>query len=180
MDILLLVGFIIIAGIILSGFLPTTSKKPNRQDFNYRKNSHLFTKAERSFLGVLEQAVDDGYVVYGKVRVGDILKPEKGLNRSEHQTARNKIDRKHFDFIVCKEDDRSIVCAIELNDKSHRALAQQQRDTLIRKACQSAGLPLLEAPAQEAYSMNEVKEYVMTAIHQSDTPRNAPVENTQN
>lgn len=165
MEILYFITFVIIAAILLQGFSPTNVKTSNRQFFNYRKNTCLFTKAERSFLGVLEQAVGDEYIVYGKVRIGDILKPERGLSQSERQTARNKIDRKHFDFILCREDDRSIVCAIELNDISHQGLMQQKRDIFVRKACESAGLPLIEAPAQKTYSLQRVREHVTNAIN---------------
>ena len=68
----------------------------------YQLIGPLFTPAERSFLGALHLACDDKTVVFGKVRIADILKPNKRLNRSQWQTAFNKISSKHFDFVVCK------------------------------------------------------------------------------
>ena len=63
-------------------------------EFPYQQAGPLFTPAERSFLGVLDQVVAGRARVFGKVRVGDVLSPRKGLQRGASSTARNKIDRK--------------------------------------------------------------------------------------
>ncbi|WP_018231811.1 DUF2726 domain-containing protein [Thioalkalivibrio thiocyanodenitrificans] len=42
--------------------------------YPYVKIEGLFSPAERSFLGVLDQAVGDEYRVFGKVRVADAAK----------------------------------------------------------------------------------------------------------
>lgn len=90
-------------------------------DFKYRKLDVLFTAAERSFLGVLKLAVTNEVEVFGKVRVADVITPRKGQSRSDWQKAFNKISSKHFDFLICNSDDLSLVCVIELNDKSHNS-----------------------------------------------------------
>lgn len=77
-------------------------KSPKGKGYNYRQRGALFTKAERSFLGVLEQSISDQYRVLGKVRVADILTPEKGMGRKHWQIAFNKISSKHFDYVLCK------------------------------------------------------------------------------
>lgn len=61
----------------------------------------LLTPAERSFYGVLISAVGDSALVFSKVRVADVLKPQKGLDRSNWQRAFNRISSKHFDFVLC-------------------------------------------------------------------------------
>lgn len=76
--------------------------KPSRDDsYNYRKQKVLFTAAERSFLGILDQAVGDQYRILGKVRIADVLTPEKGMTRKHWQIAFNKISSKHFDYVLC-------------------------------------------------------------------------------
>lgn len=57
-----------------------------------QKSTSLFTPAERSFLGVLNQAIEDNAFVFGKARVADVLKPSKGTSRKIWQTAFNKIN----------------------------------------------------------------------------------------
>ena len=51
-----------------------------RVDYPYQKESTLFTAAERSFLGVLEQALQGQSRVFGKVRLIDVIKVKPGLN----------------------------------------------------------------------------------------------------
>ena len=117
---------------------------------SYIRTPALFTPAERSFLGVLDLAAGNDFRVFGKVRVGDVLVPRTGQDRSAHQTALNRINRKHFDFILCRPDDLTVLCAIELNDASHQRKDRQERDEFLNKACRSAGLPLIPFDARHA------------------------------
>jgi len=69
--------------------------------YRYRKQDALFSSAERSFLGILDQAVGDQYRILGKVRIADVITPEKGMNRRHWQIAFNRISAKHFDYLLC-------------------------------------------------------------------------------
>lgn len=120
--------------------------------YPYLPVSALFSAAERSFLGVLDQAVGPGYRVFGKVRVADVAMARPGLGRSAGQGALNRIAYKHFDFVVCRSSDLSIVCAVELNDASHSSRRSRSRDDFLLKVCQAVGIPLLTVPARQAYS----------------------------
>lgn len=73
----------------------------------YQKCETLFTPAERSFLGVLQQAVGNNAAIFAKVRVADIVEPKTGLSRSARQKAFNKISAKRFDFLLCDKEDLS-------------------------------------------------------------------------
>ena len=116
-----------------------------------------YSAAERSFLGVLNQAVEDNAFVFGKVRVADVLKPSKDVARKKWQTAFNKINSKHFDFVLCDKGDLSVLCVIELNDKSHNSKKAKDRDRFLTSACESAKLPLIQMPAQAAYNIDEIR-----------------------
>ncbi len=117
----------------------------------------LLSPAERSFFGVLNQAVGESALIFAKVRVADILKPQKGMNRNDWQRAFNRISSKHFDFVLCNKDDLSILCVVELNDSSHNSKKRQVRDNFLREACKSASLSLVEIPAKRAYNIEEVR-----------------------
>jgi len=132
--------------------------------FPYQRAKSLFSAAERSFLGVLDQAVGADHRVFGKVRVADIASVKPGLGRAARQGALNRIAAKHFDFVVCRASDLAVVCAIELNDKSHASQRAQARDELLAKVCQTIGLPLLTVPAKPAYSVQDLREQFATAI----------------
>ena len=132
--------------------------------FPYQPAKTLFSASERSFLGVLDQAVGSEHRVFGKVRVADIASVKSGLGNSARQGALNRIAAKHFDFVICRAGDLSVVCAVELNDKSHSSQRAQARDDLLAKVCQAINLPLLTVPAKQAYSLQEVQAQFMAVI----------------
>lgn len=129
---------------------------PEAINFTYKKTK-LFTPAERSFLGVLYQTVNNHAKIFGKVRVADVLTPIKS-SRSTWQKAFNKISNKHFDFLLCNNDDFSVICAIELNDKSHQSDKKKQRDNFLKEICDNASLPLIQITTKQFYSINEIKD----------------------
>ena len=150
----------LILGIIifLIIFLKIINSPGSTSSLPYELQGPLFSPAERSFLGVLKSILKNDVEVLGKVRVADILKPTKGLSRSDWQKAFNKISSKHFDFVLCNKDDLSVICVIELNDKSHNAKKRQERDAFLEKACEAATLPLVQIPAKAGYSLDEIKK----------------------
>ena len=136
----------------------------------YTRNDPLFTAAEISFLGALEQAVGNEYRVFGKVRVVDVVSVGNTKDRSARQSAFNRISSKHFDFLVCTQDDISIKAAIELNDKSHESRKGRERDRLLTEVCESASLPLLFVRAQHSYSVAELREKVLGLLDGEAAP----------
>jgi len=105
--------------------------------------------------------------VFGKVRVADVLKPSKGGARKQWQIAFNKINNKHFDFVLCDKNDLSVLCAIELNDKSHNTKKRKDRDAFLTAACESAMLPLIQIPAQAAYNIDEIRQTLISHLSAS-------------
>jgi len=153
--------FLVIVVVILLG----ATKSPKEKGYAYRQRGPLFTKAERSFLGVLEKSIEGKYRVYGKVRVADILSPEKGLDRKSWQVAFNKISAKHFDYVLCENSTLDIVAVVELDDKSHGSKKSVARDALLQKACESAKLKLIRFPAKANYQVPVVRANIEKALN---------------
>ena len=150
--------FLVLAAIlILNTVLGNLNPKRN---YNYSTLPTLLSPAERSFFGVLSQITDDSVIVFSKVRIADILRPQKGLNRSNWQRAFNRISSKHFDFVLCRKHDISFICAIELNDSSHNSHKRKKRDSLLRSICDSASLPLIEIAAKRSYNLDEIRNQI--------------------
>lgn len=158
----LLLAVIVIAAIAV--FLTMAEGKGGPRGYPYERSKYLLSKAERSFYGVLVQAVGNSGVVFSKVRVADVIFPKKGLNRSEWQRAFNAISAKHFDFVVCEPTNCSIRLAVELDDSSHGSSKAQKRDNLLNGACESAGLPLLRIKAAKSYAVAEIQRQIAEAI----------------
>lgn len=151
--------FVIIVAAIVVGLLIVLMLRQAKygEKPGYVTRGYLFTPAERSFLGVLEQALDSRYRVFGKVRLGDIIKPAKGLAAGKHTGARNRINQKHVDFVVCTANELALVGVLELDDRSHGREERVGRDEFVDQALAVAGIPLLRFPAQKGYSVQEVR-----------------------
>jgi hypothetical protein len=149
---LILVMAIIVAAAILlkAQFKRVPAKYP------YQKADSIFSPAERSFLGVLERAVGDEYRVFGKIRLADVIRPQKGSSSSDRQKSFNKIVSKHVDFALCKKDDLSLVCAIELDDASHERNDRKDRDQFLEGALNAASIPFVRFTARASYSIQDV------------------------
>lgn len=133
--------------------------------FPYKKSGPLFSPAERSLLGVLDMAIGQDYRILGKVRVADVVEVSGTVGRSAWQTAFNRISSKHFDYVLCDKENLTVICAIELNDKSHNSRKRQRRDEFIEGVCRAANLPLITIPAKAAYSVLEIRDSIQTATN---------------
>lgn len=158
------VGLFVVVLVVLLALKQQNSSTKTDGSLSYQKLPVLFSPAERSFLGVLDLAVGSDFRVFGKVRVADVLAPQGGLSKTERQVALNKINRKHFDFVLCRADDLTVLCAIELNDASHHQKHRQERDGLLAEVCRSAGLPLIMFDARHAYAAADVSARIAEVI----------------
>ena len=146
--------------------------RPAVVELPYERNSVLLSAAERSFLGVLEQALGEGYRICPKVRVADAISIRRPLPRGEWQRAFNRISSKHFDFILCRSTDLEIACAVELDDSTHQRNDRQERDMFLGEVCSVSSLPLLRFPAKGAYTVSDIRER-LAAYTESQQRRSA-------
>ncbi len=161
-----LIGMVAVGFFVMPHFLRRPIDEPKK--YKYSKIQHIVSPAERSFLGMLNAVLDDGTVVLTKVRVADVISPERTSDRRAWTKAFNAIASKHFDFVLCRATDMSVLCAIELNDKSHNSKKRQERDEFLRDACAGAGLPLLEVTAKVGYTVQYVTDLVKPYVVLTD------------
>lgn len=121
----------------------------------YRLRDDFLSPAELNFYRVLQQTVQGQFIICPKVSLGDLFYAKSG-DRQDNQGWRNKIDRKHVDFLLC--DPRTIkpVLGLELDDASHQQAERQQRDTFVEAVFQAAKLPLIRQRVQTGYNTQEL------------------------
>ncbi len=161
MELMLLALVLVVIIVVFSAFFSTMGQA------KYLKRGALFSPAERSFLGVLEKALESEYRILGKVRIADVLTPERGLSQKKWQIAFNKISAKHFDFVLCHENTLEVIAVVELDDKSHNRQKARARDQIVQHACESSGLPLIRFAVKASYQIRDVRHLVKTAINPS-------------
>jgi ssDNA-binding Zn-finger/Zn-ribbon topoisomerase 1 len=148
----------VLVGMLLFVLLVALGKRQGGGDeFPYEANGALFSPAERSFFGILDQAVQGKAVVFGKVRVADVIRPLKAQGRGQWQKHFNRISSKHFDYMLCAPDTLAVLAVVELDDKSHSRGKRADRDRFLEGACAAAGITLHRFKASAAYNIAEIR-----------------------
>lgn len=141
----------------------------------YEPAGKLLSPAELSFLGVLKQALGDGYSIMCKVRLADVVNVKKGLGRADWQQAFNRIQSKHLDFVVCDPNDSTVLMAVELDDQSHGQAKRQERDSFVEDVLRVAGVPLRRFTVKRGYSVEDVRAALTAGDEpQADVPAAVP------
>lgn len=120
--------------------------------------SWLFSMAEKQFYRKLNDfAVENGYTVFAKVRLMDLLTPRNG--HPNYKTLRNKVQSKHVDFVLC---DEKLVArhVVELDDSSHKQHNRKERDDFVDTVLRSCG-----------YNVIHMFDFDEAALQQAITPK---------
>ncbi len=155
--ILYVIGLIVVMVIIavLKALLvkKTTGKAPSL----YEKEDGLMSPVELLFFRSLEAAVAGHFRLFAKVRLADIVRVKRGIDRSAWQSAFNAIQSKHVDFLAVDPKDMTIQFAIELDDKSHQKQSRQTRDEFVDQVLAASGVPIFRFPAKSSYSEQDIR-----------------------
>ncbi|KZZ49434.1 hypothetical protein A3759_03765 [Thalassolituus sp. HI0120] len=156
--------------------LPVKEKPQEPElEFQYVSAKKLFTASERSFLGVLDAAVGEKYRIMGKVRIADIISPERNMDKSSWWKLFNKVAAKHIDYVICDKDTLDIAAAVELDDSSHERKARRERDDFVNKALKAARIPLIRFKTSRTYQVEVVRteiELGISGIKESESKDN--------
>ncbi|WP_299004105.1 DUF2726 domain-containing protein [uncultured Shewanella sp.] len=161
--------FLFLSAILFICLITLIIKLSSSPSLQYKQHQALFSPAENTFFKILLSAIqapafNEKYLLFGKVRIADVLTPRNNLNRQQWQIAFNKISSKHFDFVLCDKQTLKVIAVIELDDKSHQRKKVQARDKLVNKACASADLPLIRFTAKKGYNINEVTNILHSTL----------------
>ncbi len=159
-----LIALLVVLGIVVA-VIKVLTRKGLPTGYPYEREPALFTPAERSFLGVLDQAIGDEFRIMGKVRLADVIKVRPGTDRTTWQKAFNRIQSKHLDFVACDPSDLSVQFAVELDDKSHDRADRQARDAFLDAAIEKAGIPLIRFAAQRSYVIEDVRNAIAARLN---------------
>ena len=154
---------VIVVIVLLLTLFKQTAGRPRKsvqEEYKYQTVPTLISEAEKTFLSTLDEIVQSRARVFCMVRVADIIKPNKSLDKNKKHVHFRKTSQKHFDFVLCDLQTLQPLCVIELNDKSHKRKNRQERDSFLAAACKSADLPLYFIPVSNKYDAAEIASYV--------------------
>jgi len=158
---------VVVVIVILKELLRPTRKRTSLED--YQKVIPFLSAAERSFYGVLREAMDGQLVIMTKVRLADIVDVRRGMSRRQWQSAFNRIQSKHIDFVLCDPQQLDIKAVIELDDRSHKKPERQARDQFVDQVMNFTGIPIVHFPVKSSYSVAEIREALYLLFPPSST-----------
>lgn len=162
LNILIFTGLLVVTAFALQILLRNSFNRPE-----YKFSGRLFSEAEHSFFMTLHHAIGSDFRIFAKIRIADILTPDRKLRGGRRQSAFNQIALKHFDYVLCDKNTINVLAAIELDDESHESLSVQKRDIFVQKACVSAGLKLLRFKCKSGYNPENIRSQILTSLNSS-------------
>ncbi|HEY2587445.1 MAG TPA: DUF2726 domain-containing protein [Tepidisphaeraceae bacterium] len=106
----------------------------------------FLSEGEHAFFQVLLQSAHPASHISCKVRLADLVTfPGDALR------ARNTINQKHVDFVVCDRESMCPFRVIELDDATHGRRDRRARDALVDVYLAEAGIAVTHVPAAGRY-----------------------------
>ncbi len=93
----------------------------------------LLTPNETEFFHRLQRALS-AYHVFPQVPFAALLTVDRKLSRKARWSIRVRFDRKIADFVVCERVSLKVIAIIELDDRTHDAKADRDRDAITKAA----------------------------------------------
>ncbi len=152
-----LIAVILTAAAVAVWFSKRRRKAGGWSKTPYEAQEYFLSPAERSFFRVLERLVGEEILICPKPSVREVLKVSAEVV-TERQKYFNWISQKHLDFVLCERRTMRILCAVELDDRSHEQKERRQRDAFLDKAFDTAGVALFHVPCRKNYGERELSE----------------------
>lgn len=94
----------------------------------------LMTGNEREFCGRLRRALGPRYDVVPQVAMGALIDVALPRTHPQFWPTVERFSRKIVDFVVCERGSMRVVAVVELDDRTHDAERDRQRDALMLEA----------------------------------------------
>ncbi len=154
---LLIGGFLLFVKLL--SYLNSEKKKPSSFNFYFWKDEFL-TVNEANFFKVLTTVVDGKYLVFPQVSLQALVDVKKIGKSNQQFGARQQINKKIMDYVLCDKETLKPICVIELNDRSHIRPDRVKRDDFLRRLFSDISMPFIEVKAKRDYSPH----YVLSCI----------------
>lgn len=132
----------------------------------YKKRDDFLSASELSFYRTLRTFIENKAVICPKVAVKEIVFIGNGVGK-DYMKFFNWVAKKHVDFVLCDASTMRVVCAVELDDKSHQKESRKQRDAFVDRVFDTTKIPLFHIPAKSGYSAGEFASILNCFTEQS-------------
>ena len=165
--------YVIIGVLIVLFFVvkkPSSKDAPQNENVTlpYKKRDDFLSASELSFYRTLGTFLESKAIICPKVAVKEIVFIGNGVGK-DYMKFFNYIAKKHVDFVLCDARTMQVICAVELDDKSHQREARRQRDAFIDRVFATSQIPLFHIKAQSGYTKEDFKEILNCFLPEEPT-----------
>ena len=161
------IAIILLALLITAIALLIGRVNETQHPFPFDKRPALYTKAERTFLQLIEKAVGQEYKVLCRVRLADILTIRENLPPRSRQNALNRANGKFLDFVLCDPQSLEVVAAIDLVNLADKKGHNKKKDWFLSGALDASRVPYIRIQIRRGYSVKEVRECIYGKLRRS-------------
>lgn len=148
---LLLVVLVVVIALVASRFID------NSNPFQVQRKASLFSPVERSFLGLLEKAVQTEYRIINRVKLADVLDIRDQASDKSRRSILLKLNAKYLDYVLCEPETMKVIAVVDLvnthNKEGHKAVP----DWFVSGALEAAGVPYLRIGIKAGYTVSELQ-----------------------
>lgn len=161
-------GFLIaitVIGLVINVLIDRRDTDKGKREvpiYKYRRRNYFLTKTEKEFYDSLTLAIGQECRVFPQVHLSSILDHE--VKGQSWKGALSHIQRKSVDFLVCDNTYLSPKLVIELDDPSHERSDRKERDGIVEKILNEAGVPLLRLRHNEPWNMEQVVSKIKESL----------------
>jgi len=120
------------------------------------KSKELMTDNELEFFGRLRRALPE-YSVFPQVAMAGIIDTTLSRDNPEFWNVRRRFAQKICDFVISTRSGGSVIAVIELDDRTHDAQKDAERDAMLREA----GIRTLRFESRNKPTEEEIRERLL-------------------
>lgn len=155
MKIVILIVFIIIAGVLTEILREKEGDKPKYQ---YKKKQFFMSRAEHECFESLMVSVGSEYHVFAQVHLPTIV--DSKVRGQNWNAAFRHINQKSVDFVLCDKRYIEPILAIELDDQTHDRQDRKDRDGEVERILKNARVPLLRLQNHGRFDPKELSKRI--------------------
>jgi hypothetical protein len=140
----------------------------------YDAATALLPPAQRGLLDALQTALAPDFVVFPRVRLGDVVRVRRRTRGRRRQVALARIADVSLGFVVCSAEDFETLAVVEIEERGHRSEAERARDRLIDSVLGAAGLPVVRVTAAQTYDATALRDAVLGSLRREEPHDVAP------
>lgn len=133
--------------------------------YSYRLRKHIMTAYEEKVFSVLCNIFQDKCYVIPQVHLSKLL--DHKVKGQSWRGAFSHINGKSVDFVLLRKGDLSPMCAIEIDDWSHKLDSRRERDEEVERMFASVGLPLVRLKNFDYMTRQQIVDRIADAMKNS-------------